>query len=85
MTKTTAKRAKAFSLRAKCARSGALTYSSKNKRVKVSKKGKVTIPKNFVGKTVITIKAAASKNYKAASGVRQGYRKVEEERESNWI
>lgn len=67
VTKKTAKKAKAFSLKAKCARSGALTYSSKNKRIKVSKKGKVTIPKNFVGKTVITIKAAASKNYKAAS------------------
>lgn len=66
VTKTTAKKAKTFSLKAKCSRSGALTYSSKNKRVKVSKKGKVTIPKNFVGETQITIKAAASKNYKAA-------------------
>lgn len=67
VTKTTAKKAKTFSLKAKCSRSGALTYSSKNKRMKVSKKGQVTIPKNFVGETQITIKAAASKNYKAAS------------------
>lgn len=67
VTKTTAKKAKTFSLKAKCSGSGALTYSSRNKRVKVSKKGKVTIPKNFVGETQITIKAAASKNYKAAS------------------
>lgn len=65
--KTAAKKAKTFSLKAKCNRKNTLTYSSKNKRIKVNKKGKVTIPKNFVGKTEITIKAAASKNYMAAS------------------
>lgn len=67
VTKTAAKKAKTFSLKAKCSRKSTLTYSSKNKRIKINKKGKVTIPKNFVGKTEITIKAAASKNYMAAS------------------
>ncbi len=54
-------------IKAKCSRKSTLTYSSKNKRIKINKKGTVTIPKNFVGKTEITIKAADSKNYMAAS------------------
>ena len=44
-----------------------LTYSSNNKSVKVDKTGKITIAKNFVGKTIITVKASETSCYKAAS------------------
>ena len=40
-----------------------LTYSSNNKSIKISSQGKITIAKNYVGNAVITVKAAATKNY----------------------
>lgn len=43
-----------------------LTYKSSVKAVKVSK-GKVTIPKGFLGNVTITINASRAKGYKAAS------------------
>lgn len=43
-----------------------MTYSSDNKSVKVDKNGKVTIPKNYSGKAVITIKATGG-NLKAVT------------------
>lgn len=46
---------------------GELSYSSNNPAVTISKSGKVTIEKNFVGKVTITIKSAATKTYKAAT------------------
>lgn len=42
-----------------------LSFSSSNKAVKVDESGRVTIAKNFTGKVIITIKAAAAENYKA--------------------
>lgn len=65
--KTTKTVAQSFSIGAKCAGNGKLTYSSNQKYVTVSSKGKVTIAKNFVGKATITIKAASSGIYKATS------------------
>lgn len=60
----TYKKNKTFNLNAKA--EGTLRYTSSNKKVaSVSSKGKVTI-KGY-GKTVITIKAAATKKYPAAS------------------
>lgn len=67
VTKTASKKKITFSVKAKSSGGGTLTYSSNNKSVKIDKKGKVTIAKNFVGKAVITIKMAASANYEAAS------------------
>ena len=60
--KTTA--SKAFKLNAKA--KTALTYTSSNKKVAtVDKNGKVTI--KGAGKAVITVKAAATNEYKAAT------------------
>ena len=44
-----------------------ITYSSNVSAVKVSKAGKVTIPKNFLGKVTITVKAKEENGYKGAS------------------
>ena len=46
---------------------GNLSFSSSDKKVKVDAKGKVTIPKNYLGSGTITISAAETANYKAAS------------------
>lgn len=60
--------AKAFSLGAKADNKGALSYSSSNKKVAtVSSSGKVTLKKNAIGKTVITITAKETANYKKAA------------------
>lgn len=48
------------------ATAGKITYSSNKAKVKVNKKGKVTIAKNFTGKATITIKVT-DKNYKTAT------------------
>lgn len=66
-TKTTSAKAQSFSIGAKCSGNGKLTYKSNNKYIAVSSKGKVTIAKNYVGKATITINAAATSTYKAAS------------------
>ena len=44
-----------------------LTYSSNNKSVKVSSKGKITIAARFTGKAVIIIKAAKTAKYNSTS------------------
>jgi hypothetical protein len=67
VTKTAKTSAQSFKIGATRSGSGALTYSSSSKSVTVDKNGKVTIAKNFVGSAKITIKAAASGIYKAAS------------------
>ena len=59
--------AKAFSLGAKADNKGTLSYSSSNKKVAtVSSTGKVTLKKNAIGKTVITITAKETANYQKA-------------------
>ena len=55
------------SLNAKAKGGAKLTYRSDNKAVTVSKAGKVTLAKKFVGTATITITAQESKNYKAAT------------------
>ena len=65
--KTTSKKARSFKLNAKTYGGAKLTYKSNNKSVKVDKNGKVTVTKKFVGTATITITAAATKNYNAAS------------------
>ena len=64
VTKTASTKAQTVKLGAKVKESAKLTYKSDNKSVKVDKKGKVTIAKNFVGKATITITAATTKTYK---------------------
>ena len=67
VTKTTSTKAQTVKLGAKAKESAKLTYKSDSKYVKVDKKGKVTIAKNFVGKATITVTAKATKNYKATT------------------
>ncbi|MCQ2524643.1 MAG: fibronectin type III domain-containing protein [Lachnospiraceae bacterium] len=55
-----------FNLNAK-ASFGSLTYKSNNKNVTVSKTGKVTIARNFIGAAKITIDVKGTSNYIAAS------------------
>ncbi len=67
-TKTaSASGAQTFTIGAKRLGKAKLTYTSNNSNVTVSTAGKVTIKKNFSGKVTITIKAAATANYKAAA------------------
>lgn len=54
-----------FSLKAKALDGSGMKYSSNNKKIKVSSSGKVTIPKNFVGKAVIIIYSSETMNYKS--------------------
>ena len=61
--KVTSGKVQSFQLSAKAKGGAKLTYRSDNKSVKVSKSGKVTIAKNFVGKATITITAGATKDY----------------------
>lgn len=49
------------------AKAGTLTYRSSNGKVKVSKTGVVTIPKNFAGTVKITVTTKGNTNYKAAA------------------
>ena len=67
VTKTTSTKAQTVKLDAKAKESAKLTYKSDSKYVKVDKKGKVTIAKNFVGKATITVTAATTKTYKATT------------------
>ena len=62
-TKVASTQAQSFQLNAKAKGGAKLTYQSNNKSVKVSKSGKVTIAKHFVGKATITITAGATKDY----------------------
>ena len=67
VTKTTSTKAQTVKLGAKAKENAKLSYKSSSKSVKVDKNGKVTIAKNFVGKATITVTAAPTKNYKAAT------------------
>ena len=62
-TKVASTKAQSFQLSAKAKGGAKLTYQSNNKSVKVSKSGKVTIAKHFVGKATITITAGATRDY----------------------
>ncbi len=67
VTKTASTKTQTVKLGAKSKESAKLTYKSDSKYVKVDKKGKVTIAKNFVGKATITVTAATTKTYKATT------------------
>ena len=67
VTKTTSTKAQTVKLGAKAKENAKLSYKSSSKSVKVDQTGKVTIAKNFVGKATITVTAAPTKNYKAAT------------------
>lgn len=67
VTKTVKSRKQSFTLKVTQTGDGKLSYSSDNPDVTISKSGKVTIEKNFVGKVAITIKSAATGKYKAAT------------------
>ena len=63
VTKTASTKTQTVKLGAKAKESAKLTYQSDSKYVKVDKKGKVTIAKNFVGKATIMVTASATKTY----------------------
>ena len=67
VTKTASTKTQTVKLGAKAKENAKLTYKSDSKYVKVDKKGKVTIAKNFVGKATITITSKATKKYKATT------------------
>lgn len=65
VTKVTKAKKQSFQLKVSQKEKAKLSFSSSNKAVKVDESGRVTIAKNFTGKVIITIKAAAAENYKA--------------------
>lgn len=69
IVRTRAKKAQSVKIKAKTTAATALSYQSNHKSVKVSKAGKVTIAKNFVGQALITITAAETAGYRASSKV----------------
>lgn len=60
-------KAQTFKLNAKVKNKAALSYQSSNKKVKVDKNGKVTLPAKFSGTVKVTITAAATKTTKKAT------------------
>ena len=62
-TKVASTKAQSFQLSVKAKGGAKLTYQSNHKSVTVSRSGKVTISKNFVGMATITITAGATKDY----------------------
>lgn len=64
---TSSKQARTFTVTVKAKDNAKLTYTSDTPSVTMASNRKVTIKKNYVGKATITIKAAATKNYKAAT------------------
>lgn len=67
ITKTVSSSKRTVSIGAKCKGNAKLTYKSNNSKIKVDSKGKVIIPKNYIGKATITITAAATNQYKKAT------------------
>jgi len=67
INKKASAKAQTASLDAKAKGGAKLTYRSDNKAVTVSKAGKVTLAKKFVGTATITITAAETKNYRATA------------------
>ncbi|MDO5799068.1 MAG: leucine-rich repeat protein [Eubacteriales bacterium] len=67
ITKNMSKKSQTVDIKASVKDKAKLTYSSNNKSVKVSSKGKVTIAAKFTGKATITIKAAPTARYNSTS------------------
>ena len=67
LTLTSSSKTKSISLGAASKGNTKLSYSSNNSSVKVTADGRVTIPKNYVGEAIITINAAETSQYTAAS------------------
>lgn len=67
VTKNYSAKSRSFSLGAKALDNAPLTYKSNHKSVTVSKTGKVTIKKKFIGQATITITAGEVTNYKKAT------------------
>ena len=67
ITKNASTKKQSANIDASAYESANLTYTSNNKSVKVSRQGKVTISRKFVGSAVITIKASGTQNYNETS------------------
>ena len=67
VTKTYSTGKQTFNIGASRKGNAKLSYSSDNKKVAVNSAGKVTIAAKFMGKATITIKSAATTNYKTTS------------------
>ena len=66
-TKKYSSKAQSFKINAKRNGNAKLTYKSNNKNITVNSSGKVTVKAKYVGKATITIKSAATGDYKAAT------------------
>ena len=64
ITKTVSSSSRTFSLGASAKDNASLSYSSNNSSISVNSSGNCTISANYIGSATITIKAAATSNYK---------------------
>ena len=67
ITKNASTKKQSANIGASAYESANLMYTSNNKSVKVSRQGKITISRKFVGSAVITIKASGTQNYNEIS------------------
>ena len=67
ITKNASTKKQSANIGASVYESANLMYTSNNKSVKVSRQGKITISRKFVGSAVITIKAGGTQNYNETS------------------
>ena len=67
ITKNASTKKQSANIGASAYESANLMYTSNNKSVKVSRQGKITISRKFVGSAVITIKAGGTQNYNETS------------------
>ena len=67
ITKNASTKKQSANIGASAYESANLMYTSNNKSVKVSRQGKITISRKFVGSAVITIKASGTQNYNETS------------------
>ena len=67
ITKNASTKKQSANIGASAYESANLMYTSNNKSVKVSRQGRITISRKFVGSAVITIKASGTQNYNETS------------------
>ena len=65
-TKANVSKSRTATLKVAYTGDGELTFASNNPKIKVDADGRITIPKNYAGSAIITVKAAATERYAAA-------------------
>ena len=66
VTKKYSDKVRSFNLNVTAAEGKIIKYKSSNKKVKVDSKAKVTIPKKFVGRVIISVYLPATENFNAS-------------------